>query len=67
MKGMSKDIKFSSSDIQRALAMFAPNKDRTEIEHYLSRGFNLPFDKIQPRSMVEVDNFLNNLRKGILK
>ena len=66
MKGISKDIKFSSTDLQRALALYAPNKDRVEIEKYLSRGFNMPLDKIKPRSMVEVEQFLKNLKRGVL-
>ncbi|KAJ3216775.1 Translin-associated factor X-interacting protein 1 [Dinochytrium kinnereticum] len=67
IRAITKDPRVSATDILRCLASYDPLKSRKEIDAYLSRGFQIPSETIKPRSMVMVDSFIKNLRKGVIE
>ncbi|KAI9349447.1 hypothetical protein DFJ73DRAFT_833583 [Zopfochytrium polystomum] len=65
LQAQSKDAKFPSTAILRGLATHDPGKSTVELEDYLCRGFQAASkDAIKPRTMIELDRFLANLRRA---
>ncbi|KAJ3326801.1 hypothetical protein HDU76_012635 [Blyttiomyces sp. JEL0837] len=51
MRAISKDQRFSSADILRALASHDPTKERKDLEAYMAKGFGIPIHQLKARSM----------------
>ncbi|KAJ3409579.1 Translin-associated factor X-interacting protein 1 [Chytridiales sp. JEL 0842] len=67
LRTISKDSKLSASDYAKGLMLYDTEKSRAVIDVYLARGFRLPLEAIKPRTLIEVDTFLKNLKYGILR
>ncbi|KAJ3104529.1 Translin-associated factor X-interacting protein 1 [Phlyctochytrium bullatum] len=67
IRSITKDPRVSASDLLRCLSTCDPLKPRRDIDAYLSRGFAQPVEAIKPRSMITVELFLRNLKKGVLE
>ncbi|KAI9331567.1 hypothetical protein BDR26DRAFT_922029 [Obelidium mucronatum] len=59
----SRDAKFSFQDIKQGLVLFDGQKPKEEVDLFLSWGFAMELDQVKPKTVVDLDVFIGNLKQ----